>query len=200
MRYLGLIIDDNLTWRKHIEILSKDIARPVGVMHKLKYRLKESTLKLIYHSLIHSKLFYMINAWGSAKQLYKKQLYVLQNRALKSIHKLPIFFSTSSLYGSVAKDILPIESIYKKSLLTFVQQCRFDAIHHTMTFETIQTRTTRATTNGRLKTPKVRTERYGRESIRYRACTYFNNLPPAITRIRNIFIFKKQIRPYLISI
>lgn len=149
-------------------------------MHKLKYRLKTPTLKLIYHSLIHSKLHYMINVWGSAKKYVKKQLYTLQNRAVKIIHKLSKLYSTSSLYGTISKDTLPIEKIYKKSLNIFVQQCITNNIHLTITSKKTSHRTTRAVTDEKLHIPSIKTERYGKYGIMYRACSFFNQIPQAI--------------------
>lgn len=196
-RYLGLRIDNNLTWKLHIEALSKEISKPIGIMHKLKYRLKTPTLKLIYHSLVHSKLSYMINIWGSAKKYIKKQVYTLQNRAVKSIHKLPMLFSTSSLFGIISKEILPIEKIYKKSMLMFVQQCINNKIHHTIEFHHTTHRSTRAVTEKKLIIPSMRTERYGKEGIMYRACSFYNQLPQEIKSLSNIYQFKKQLQIYL---
>lgn len=199
-KYLGLHIDENLSWKHHIHTLAKEISRPIGIIHKLKYRLKKPTLKLVYHSLIHSKLSYMINVWGSAKKYVKKQLYTLQNRAVKIVHKLPILYPTTALYGTIAKDILPIEKIYRKSLLMFVQQCLLNGIHHKIKFEKINHRTTRSVSEEKLEVAHVRTERYGKDGIMYRACTFYNQLPMSIKIICNFQTFKKATHNHLNSI
>lgn len=68
MKYIGLTIDQNLTFYQHIEVLSKEISKPVGIMFKLKRRLNNDTLLRIYHSLVQSKFSYMLGIWTSAKE------------------------------------------------------------------------------------------------------------------------------------
>lgn len=79
IRYLGLIIDKHLNWNEHLRTLSKDISRQVGIIYKLRHQLKQKILLRIYHSLIQSKVTYMIAVWGSAFHTHKKQIYILQN-------------------------------------------------------------------------------------------------------------------------
>lgn len=196
-RYLGLYIDENLNWKSHVQRLSKEISRPIGVINKLKHKLNKKTLELIYHSLIHSKVSYMIAIWGSAKKYVKKKIYTLQNRALKIIHKLPFRFPTRSLYDDIEKHILPIEKVYMKALIVFVHQCLFDLIHHTIIFERVETRRTRAMTHRKLKTHRMRTERYGKEGIMNRGLTYYNDIPVEIKQNSNINIFKRLVQQHL---
>ncbi len=36
-KFLGVIIDECLTWKTHIDCVSKTVSRSIGVMNKLKY-------------------------------------------------------------------------------------------------------------------------------------------------------------------
>ena len=36
-KFLGVLIDDCLTWKNHIDCVSKRISRNIGVMNKLKH-------------------------------------------------------------------------------------------------------------------------------------------------------------------
>ena len=47
-KFLGVIIDENLTWKNHIDGISKTIARNVGVLNKLKCYIP----KRVLHSYI----------------------------------------------------------------------------------------------------------------------------------------------------
>ena len=49
---LGVIIDENLTWKNHIDAISKTISRNIGVLTKLKHFVPENILYSLYCTLI----------------------------------------------------------------------------------------------------------------------------------------------------
>lgn len=65
VRYLGIIIDEDLSWNDHLKSISSKILQGIGVLKKLKYLLPFKSLLPIYHSLIQSHLQYGIVTWGS---------------------------------------------------------------------------------------------------------------------------------------
>ena len=48
-KFLGVIIDENLTWMKHINLLTSKISKNIGVMHKLRYYLYADAIKCLYY-------------------------------------------------------------------------------------------------------------------------------------------------------
>ena len=66
IKYLGVIIDSQLNWKKHISTVSKKISRYIGIMCKLRQFMNTNMLKNIYYSLLYSHLVYAIQVWGSA--------------------------------------------------------------------------------------------------------------------------------------
>jgi len=198
IKHLGLYIDECLTWTEQIDKLSKEVSRAVGIMFKLKYKMQRHVLKNLYFSLIHSKLCYMVSIWGSAKEIHKKQLYTLQNRALKILFGLPVLYSTELLFGTVAQNILNIEKIYQKSLVTFTHQCLHNYVHHNVKYEKTISRT-RAGKRETLKLPSVKTTRYGLESIKYRSIIFYNQLPPILINTMSFTVFKNQLKKFLMN-
>ena len=77
--FLGLTINENMTWNSHIRKISNKISRVVGIMNRLKYVLPQSALKLMYDSLINSHLQFCTTAWGYQCNRVTK----LQKRALR---------------------------------------------------------------------------------------------------------------------
>ena len=55
-KYLGITIDDQLSFKKHIALLENKIARSVGVIAKLRYYLPPVSLVNLYYFLVHSHL------------------------------------------------------------------------------------------------------------------------------------------------
>ena len=74
IKYLGVIIDSQLNWKKHIPTVSKKISRCIGIMCKLGQFMNTN----IYYSLLYSHLVYSIQVWGSACISEINKILVLQ--------------------------------------------------------------------------------------------------------------------------
>ena len=63
VKFLGVLIDKNLTWRPHIDHIASKISKIVGIIARLRHHVPLNTLLQIYRSLIFP---YGIPAWGQA--------------------------------------------------------------------------------------------------------------------------------------
>ena len=54
IKFLGVLLDENLTWKPHIETIKRKISKNIGIIYKARYALNKSSLKQIYFSFIHS--------------------------------------------------------------------------------------------------------------------------------------------------
>ena len=74
LNFLGITINQHLTWNDHIGVISNKILRSITILNRLKHYLPVYTLKVLYNSLILSQLTYGILAWGNTNtRLYKLQ-------------------------------------------------------------------------------------------------------------------------------
>ena len=62
VKYLGVQIDDNLTFKTHINFLYSKLSRTLGVMFKVKHFLPKTYLLLLYNTLFHPHLIHCIFA------------------------------------------------------------------------------------------------------------------------------------------
>ena len=62
--FLGITIDQNLTWNDHISKISLQVARVIGIMNKLKRIFSNQILRTLYNSLIHPHFIYGLYIWG----------------------------------------------------------------------------------------------------------------------------------------
>ena len=51
-KFLGVLIDECLTWKNPIDCISKTISRNIGVMNKLKFSIPTRILRTLYCTLI----------------------------------------------------------------------------------------------------------------------------------------------------
>ena len=92
--FLGLILDQNITWNPHVDKVFIKISRVTGLLRKLQHCFPKHILITIYNSLIHSHLMYGLLVWGfqsmRVEKLQKKAIRVLTNRPY-IFHTTPIF-------------------------------------------------------------------------------------------------------------
>ena len=89
VKYLGVFIDSNLTWKQHILSISSKISKSLGIISRLRHFVPTDTLLIIYRSFIQPYITYGIAVWGQAAQTNLDKLIILQKRALRLIHFAP---------------------------------------------------------------------------------------------------------------
>ena len=62
--FLGIDIDQNITWKPHVTKTAIKISRVIGVLNKLKHIFPQHILLTIYNSLIQPHLIYGLYLWG----------------------------------------------------------------------------------------------------------------------------------------
>ena len=90
-----MLIDENLTWKNHVDALSKKIASGIGAIKRINYCLPPTALHDVYYGLVQSHLNYCSVVWGSCGSV---KLQRLQNRAARVL--------TNSNYDAYASILL----------------------------------------------------------------------------------------------
>ena len=108
--FLGIMLDENLSWKIHIEMVSNKISNITGILYRLKNVFPENVLFVLYNSLIVSYINYGLLLWGIHS--HKREL--LQKRALR--------FMTNSSYLAhttpplIKHGLLNVRDMYKLKL------------------------------------------------------------------------------------
>ena len=88
-KYLGVIIDKNLTWKAHVEYVASKVSKVCGSLAKLRHSVNTKILIEIYHAIVHSYVRYGILTWGNASDTALNLLQVILNRAVRIITFAP---------------------------------------------------------------------------------------------------------------
>ena len=72
VKFLGVFLDDTLSWRSHLVELSGKLARSVGIFYKLRHFVPLETLKSVYYALFYPFLSYGITVWAATYGQYLK--------------------------------------------------------------------------------------------------------------------------------
>ncbi|XP_072403106.1 uncharacterized protein [Diabrotica undecimpunctata] len=114
-KFLGLIFDSKLTWKNHISELILSCNKRLNVLRSLcnkNWGSDQSTLLLLYKSLIRSKLDYGAIAYSTANKSLLKSLDIIHNKSLRLI--LGAFPTTpvSSIYALLGEPSLHHRRMY----------------------------------------------------------------------------------------
>ena len=118
-KFLGLQIDEHLTWARHIENISKKIASAIGARKRVRQFINTDTVLKIYISLIQQYFDYCSAVWDELNIILKDKLQKLQNRAARTINKSRYDTSSSELFGKLGWNILLIRRKKHKAILMF---------------------------------------------------------------------------------
>ena len=147
IKYLGLILDSRLTWKDHINELSKKLNRSVGMLYKTCDFCPTSILKSLYYSIFNSHASYGLPVWGYADKTYINKIIKAQKKAIRAItfskyreHSAPLlkkleilklqdllYLRTASLLWDLSKGTLPpsLSTYFTKAKSVHMQNTRF---------------------------------------------------------------------------
>ena len=75
VKYLGMMVDDKLTWSQHVDYISSKIIRSIGILKCTGHFIPKKSLLLLYHTLIepYFKYFkYCSIVWGQCSDNEKQ--------------------------------------------------------------------------------------------------------------------------------
>ena len=111
VKYLGILMDQHLSWKQQINNVSKKISRGIGILAKLRgIGMDKMLLSNIYYCLVFSYLSYGVEAWGSACRSDLSKIRVLQNKAVRIISGRQYF----QIYGETPGPLPSADPLYKE--------------------------------------------------------------------------------------
>ena len=81
MKFLGVMIDENLTQKTHVELVKNKISKSIGILFKASRSLNSKSLGSIYFALAHPYINYANIAWASANKTYLNRILGKQKQA-----------------------------------------------------------------------------------------------------------------------
>ena len=200
LSFLGLLLDENLNWKYHLNELSKKLARTSGIFFKIRHLLPTSILVSLYYALFAYFLQYGIIVWGLTYDIHTKPIYLLQKRIVRAI----AFKNFTSPSTPIFSELKILNDLIHFKLLFFV----YESVHlisptffHNF-FETLSTvhqyDTKRARKSDIFMTRK-KTLQYGLRSINYAGAKSWNDIPSNIKQSASVVIFRRDLKLHLFS-
>ena len=97
-KFLGVYVDEHLTWKHHISFICKQISKSVGIISSSQFYLSFKTKLSLYYALIYPDITYCNSTWSSTYVSNLNGLFCLQKRVVRVItnsdyraHSAPLF-------------------------------------------------------------------------------------------------------------
>ena len=125
-KFLGITIDENLTWKKQVDNVYRTCSRNIGVLNKVKCYLPSDTMKQLYCTLVLPYLNYGLLLWGNVIKTYMHKLFKIQKRAMRIISNSSFLAHTKPLFAKFG--ILNIFEMYVKDVVIFMYKFKFNLL------------------------------------------------------------------------
>ena len=119
VKYLGIFIDENPNWKKHINEISTKLIKGNAMLSKLRHFVNKDILLSVYYGIFHSHLAYLCLVWGQAK-FPLNRITLLQKRAIRILHSAAYRDHTSLFHRS---KVLKFVDIVSLGNCIFVDKC-----------------------------------------------------------------------------
>ena len=202
VKFLGVLVDEHLSWKFHINELCKKLSRTTGIFYKIRHYVPLQTLICLYNSLFSSFLNYGIIVWGLTYDSYLNQLFLLQKEILRCINFQPFTAPSAPLFHSLKviklQDMLLLnistlayKAIYKLSPICFHNYFTPNSSVHRIG--------TRQSTRGDLFLSLKRTTLFGLQTVQYFGSKLWNTLPFFIRVASSPSPFRSKLKAYYID-
>lgn len=190
--YLGMMIDDNLTWDEHIKKMQKKVIATVGALRRHD-RLLRKAVRAIYTAHIMTHITYCITAWSQCSATNKLKVSRLMNKALKVLYGFQNRTPTVKVYRLT--DNVQLSDVIFTHNVTYIYRTMHGTLKNNKNYKVnneVHEHYTRTKTN--LHMESVRTNRGLNKN---KAIKDYNSLPEEIKKCSNYRQFKIRVRKFL---
>ena len=198
-KYLGILIDNKLTWQAHIDSLKAKLSQSCYALYMLKSYANIEAMKHVYYGLIYSKIEYCISSWGGCCVSRLSPIIKLQKKAIRLICNKPYIEPTHNLF--IKMKMLKLVDIFKLKICTLVQHVKNNNIVGDLLIRPLShthKHFTRLQKRNNFYIPSSNTN-LGKTSFNYLAPKMWQEVPEHIKNI-NSNRFKFQLKKYFIKL
>ena len=188
-KYLGVHLDNKLSFKDHIKYINGKISRHTGILYKIRDNLPLKTRLNYYYAFIYPYLSYNIIIWGSAYPTHLLPLITQQKRTIRTITNSAYRDHTGPLFRRLK--LLKLKDIYYFHLGSYMFRARARGEYATQT--NIQTRGINDALATRHRTTTTQ------HAVSYAGPKFWSSLPPHLRSINSYMRFRKSLKEHLLS-
>ena len=186
--FLGVTVDNRLSWKPHISNICKTISRNIGVIYRLKFHIPSSSLITLYYGIL---------AWGNTQRNLLDRLLLLQKKSLRIICNTAGRSHTNHLF--LGNKSLKVNDLYSFQLGQFMYNYNNNSLPQAFnnmfpknqSFHNYPTRR-----SNEFHLPLLRTL-LAQNTFMYTGPRFWNSLDNVIRNARSLNSFKSKLKSFL---
>ena len=191
--YLGVTLDEHLSWNEHVEIICHKVSKRLGLLSCIRPYLTQKAAECVYNCLIQPILNYTDTVWGGLSIGCGKNLQRLQNRAARLVQGRS---TTDEAFQKLGWINLQTQRIMHKCILVY--KCLYNLVppylcDYFSRNNCIHSHNTRNSNVLHLPAPKLS---LGKNTFRYSGSILFNKLPRTLKGATSLSNFKNLLKQY----
>ena len=193
VKYLGVLLDDCLTFKNHISKLCDKLKKYTGVFYLLRHNLPKHCLRTLYFTFIFNNLYYCAEVYGNTTASYLNPLQIAQNKALRALQFKSRYYPINEMHKEF--QILKVPDIIEYKLSKLIHSLlkdspRLPEVLHKLIIPTerIHTRNTR---NKHQVYSKREKKPIGKRQLKCHPSQNWNNYPEYLRTTETHSQFKK---------
>ena len=199
--YLGMKIDENISWNAQTDSLCKKLVFIVSRLSRLRKVIPSYMLAYIHISIIQPKIDYAITPWGYTCQLNLHKIQRLQSRAARIVSGNYDYVNTRGI--ELVKSLQWMNVHQRRYYFMSILMCRCihglapDCLFNKITMQNeISERTTRSLSSFKVHVPYASIECFKKYFI-YRGPVLWNALSVHIKECTTLGMFKTNLRCFM---
>lgn len=182
-KFLGLYIDENMKWSKHIEHIIKKLNQFQYALHNLGKIASRETVLTAYHAYVSSTLRYGIMFWGNSSD--RELVFKAQKKCLRAVCKIKATDSCRPHF--IELKIMTFPSLYAFEVAMFVKK-------HLNLFETLNSKRHR----DKIHVMPHKTALYAKSFLGM-APKIYNKIPTTIRAENDVNKFKRMLKDFMVK-
>ena len=199
-KYLGLIIDDKLSFKTHVDELCNSLTKYTGIFYRLRNSVSLDVAIQLYYSLVYSKISYGMEIYGLANASILKPIQVLQNRILKTITFSHRRHPTNDLHSKLG--VLKVSDIHVLKMGTFIYKYvnnTLPRVFRDIVNPRMSSYLVNRTRSNALFSVTRHNSKHGKLLLNNYCFKVWNDFPNNIKSSKSYATFKRKLKAYLIE-
>lgn len=200
-KFLGVLIDDNLSWHSHTTHVSKIISKYNGIIRKIRSFLPEKSVHTLYNTFILPYLSYCAIIWADRNNSNLDSLFLLQKKSIRICTNSLWLAHTDPLFSAL--NSLKIHDIHLFQLAIFMYKYNNDMLppdlldaNFFLNNDDIHKYSTRHADDFHIRPTQTQ---LARNTIKTQGALLWNSLPVSIKSSPTIATFKHNLKKHLIN-
>ena len=194
-RLLGVVVDERMQWKSHIENVCKTVSKGLFMLGRLKPFIDADTRKMFFNAHIQSHINYASTVWDECSDVHLQRLKSLNRRAAKLIVSDD---NLSTEQKMEVAGILPLKKHFLYNKGVFMHKIWYKKTPQYMEHFFKRSESSYGTYNRLYIVPLTNKDIY-KQSLSFSGSSSWNKLPVSLKDTSSLSGFKTKLFKYLVN-